>query len=338
MIYPFLRRIAFLRDAESVHESALHTISNLQRNPPGRFLLRCIGGKAKAHPVSCMGLTFKHPVGIAAGFDKDARGIIALQELGFAYVEIGTITPKPQPGNPKPRIWRFPEAHALVNALGFPGEGMVKVGERLALLKRKKLRNIPIGINIGKNKDTSAEDAPRDYRMVLEFLYELGDYFVVNVSSPNTAGLRDLQTVDSLRKILEPLIDSMEALGPKPLLVKIAPDLADEDVLQVVGLVRELKLAGIVAANTTIRRSVVSRASSLDRGGLSGPPLYPRLRELLKLIRPALAPEQTLIAVGGIDTAEQVRECLQLGANLVQVYTSFIYLGPRCARRLTAGL
>jgi dihydroorotate dehydrogenase len=211
---------------------------------------------------------------------------------------------------------------------------MENVGKRLANLRQSKLLKIPIGINLGKNKETSAAEAAGDYCSVLERLHECGDYFVVNVSSPNTPGLRDLQSVEMLRPILEVLLDSMSVLGGKPLLVKIAPDLADEDVVNVAKLVRELKLAGVVAANTTVKRSLVPEAGRLDRGGLSGPPLFARTRELIQILRAELAKEQTVVAVGGIETGEQVKECLQLGANLVQVYTSFVYHGPRCVRKL----
>jgi dihydroorotate dehydrogenase len=333
-VYQYLRSLLFLRDPEAVHESAMKSLSRIQSFAPGRALLRTMGGSAPSQPVDTLGLRFRHPLGIAAGFDKDARAVIALQELGFAFVEVGTVTPRPQAGNEKPRIWRFPEAQALVNALGFPGEGMLRLGERLATLRAQGLVNIPIGINLGKNKDTSAVEAINDYRAVLEHLYEFGDYFVVNVSSPNTVGLRDLQNLDSLRPLLTELMLVNMARGGKPLLVKIAPDLADEDVSAIGRLAREIGLAGMVAGNTTVQRGLVPRAARLTRGGLSGAPQFPRTRELLELLRSELAATQTLIAAGGIFTAAQLRECLSLGANLAQVYTAFIYHGPRCAGKM----
>lgn len=314
-----------------MHDSAMRFFSVLQCSAAGRAMLRGMGGPRHSAPVSAMGLRFAHPVGIAAGFDKDARAVLALQELGFAYVEVGTVTPRPQPGNPKPRIWRFPESKALVNALGFPGEGMTRVGERLAKLRKSGLLKIPVGINLGKNAVTSADDAVQDYLSVFGYLYDLGDYFVVNVSSPNTVGLRDLQSVARLRPLLEPLANLNAARHQKPLLVKIAPDLVDEDVVAVGQLAKELKLTGIVAGNTTIQRGIVPRAATIERGGLSGAPQFARTQGLLKLLKAELRSDQTLIAAGGIFSYDDVQRCLELGASLVQVYTSFIYLGPRCA-------
>jgi dihydroorotate dehydrogenase len=334
--YPFFRKIAFLRDAEAVHDSVLAMLETLQSSTRGRVFLHGMAGPPVIRHTQAMGLDFLHPLGIAAGFDKDARVVIALQELGFAYVEVGTVTPEPQPGNPKPRIWRFPEADALVNALGFPGEGMVQVGKRLRRLMEDGALRIPVGINIGKNAVTPVENAFSDYRKVFEYLYDLGDYFVVNVSSPNTAGLRDLQAISTLRPLLAKLADINSALKSKPLLVKIAPDLADDDVVAVGKLARELALAGVVAGNTTVRREIVPRAATLTRGGLSGSPQFPRTRELLKLLRSELRKEQALIAAGGIHSHSRLEECLALGADLVQVYTAFIYLGPGCAGKILA--
>jgi dihydroorotate dehydrogenase len=333
-VYTLIRKIAFLRDAESVHDSAMRFFSLAQQSAVGRALLRALAGPHAALPVQAMGLSFAHPLGVAAGFDKDARTVLALQELGFAYVEVGTVTPKPQPGNPKPRIWRFPEAQALVNALGFPGEGMARVHERLTVLRESSLLKIPVGINLGKNAATSAEDAVKDYLAVLDGLYELGDYFVVNVSSPNTVGLRDLQSVARLRPLLEPLAELNASRRAKPLLVKIAPDLNDLDVVAVGELARDLNLAGIVAGNTTIQRGIVPRAAAIDRGGLSGAPQFQRTAQLLSLLRPVLRSDQTLIAAGGIFSAANRAHCQRLGANLIQAYTAFIYLGPRCVGRL----
>jgi dihydroorotate dehydrogenase len=194
---------------------------------------------------------------------------------------------------------------------------------------------IPIGINIGKNKDTAVEEATKDYRLVFERLYELGDYFVVNVSSPNTPGLRNLQAVSSLKPLLTDLSEWNTRQKNKPLFVKIAPDLADEDIVSVGKLTRELGMAGVVAGNTTINRALVPRAGSLDRGGLSGPPQFARTRDLLRLLKPELRPDQVLIAAGGVSNPDDVAECIRYGATLVQVYTAFIYLGPRCAHTLT---
>jgi dihydroorotate dehydrogenase len=333
-LYNLLRKLLFVRSAESAHESVMWLFERLQTGPGGHVFLHAMAGPPTIRHTTAMGLTFQHPLGIAAGFDKDARVIPALQELGFSFVEVGTVTPEPQPGNPKPRIWRFPEADALVNALGFPGEGMVRVGKRLHTLREDGGIRIPIGINIGKNAGTPVEDALSDYKKVFEYLYDLGDFFVVNVSSPNTVGLRDLQEIERLRPLLSALAGLNAARRAKPLLVKIAPDLADEDVVAVGRLARELNLAGVVAGNTTTRHDLVPRAVNITRGGLSGAPQFPRTKQMLTLLRSELAADQTLMAAGGINSHERLQECLALGANLVQVYTAFIYCGPRCANQL----
>ena len=334
MLYSLLKKLLFLRDPEVVHESALRLLSGLQDSPAGAALLRALAGRGRAAPVQTMGLEFMHPLGIAAGFDKDARCVLALQELGFACVEVGTVTPRPQGGNPRPRLWRFPEAEALVNALGFPGEGMEAVRVRLDALRESGFLRIPVGVNIGRNKDTSSDGASSDYVEVLDHLHDVADFFVVNVSSPNTAGLRDLQAVDKLRPLLGALTERNHARGARPLLVKIAPDLADDDAIAVGRLARELGLAGIVASNTTVRRDLVPRAAALDRGGLSGAPQFPRTVELVRLLRAELADYQTLITAGGISSSDRLTRVLSLGANLAEVYTAFIYRGPRCVKRL----
>jgi dihydroorotate dehydrogenase len=337
-MYPLLRQLLFLRDPEDAHNRAISLLENLGPSAVGRALLRYMGGHCPGDPVRAMGLDFVHPVGMAAGFDKNARAVLGLQELGFSSVEVGTVTPRPQPGNVLPRLWRFPESEALVNSLGFPGEGMLDVRRRLQTIRDGGQVRIPIGVNLGKNSVTPAEAAVEDYLKVLDGLYDVGDFFVVNVSSPNTPGLRDLQAIQYLSPILETLANRAQQRGGKPLLVKIAPDLADADVVAIGRLARELNLAGIVAANTTIRRSLVPGAEALDRGGLSGAPLLPRTHELIKLLRKELAPEQTLIACGGICSPERLRQTLALGANLAQIYTAFIYLGPRCVRQLSRNL
>lgn len=334
MIYAGLKKILFLRNPEAVHDSVLRMLSILQDTPAGAALLHLMAGRVHPQPVKAMGLHFQHPLGVAAGFDKDARCVLALQDLGFAFVEVGTVTPRPQSGNPQPRLWRFPEAHALVNSLGFPGEGMHAVGERLSALRESARLQIPVGVNIGKNKDTTAENASADYSAVLDFLHPFADFFVVNVSSPNTPGLRDLQSVEKLRPILSTLQDRNHIHGVKPLLIKIAPDLADEDIYAIGRLVNELRLGGIVAGNTTIRREIVPRTKGIDRGGLSGAPQFPRTVDMLRILRSELSTKQTLISVGGISSPDRLSRVLSLGANLAEIYTPFIYLGPRSVKKL----
>ena len=335
-MYDLIRKLLFLRDAERAHDSAVVLLERLQSNSSRRALLRLMAGTRPSVPRRAMGLAFAHPLGVAAGFDKDARVVLALQELGFSFVEIGTVTPRPQPGNPRPRMWRFPEAQALVNALGFPGEGMVCVGARLRALREGGRLAIPVGVNLGKNAETPLESAAGDYVAVFEHLHELGDYFVVNVSSPNTPGLRDMQSIERLRPLLSELMERNTRLGAKPLLVKIAPDLADEDIAAVGRLTADLGLGGVVSGNTTVRRELVPRAAMLDRGGLSGEPLFPRTAVVLRLLRSELKSDQCLIAAGGISNAARLKEALAIGADLVQVYTSFIYRGPRCVHSLLA--
>lgn len=337
-MYSLLRPILFRRDPESVHESVLSLLSRLSRSSSGRALLRAVGGSVPRVPQTVMGLQFSHPVGIAAGFDKNATAVLALQKLGFSYVEVGTVTSRPQEGNPKPRVWRFPNSEALVNALGFPGDGMAAVGQRLRAIRAGGCLTIPVGINLGKNRDTDANQAVNDYLAVLDELHDVGDYFVINVSSPNTPGLRDLQSLKYLRPMMEAVITRVIHLGPKPVLLKIAPDLSDHEIAEIAGLSKALPIAGIVAGNTTIQRNLVAEAGQLDRGGLSGAPLFPRTLEMVKLLRKELAPEQVIIAAGGISSAQRLQEVLHAGANLAQVYTAFIYLGPRAAKELLNGL
>lgn len=334
-LYEFLRHNFLSGNPEAMHSMAINRLKQFQSSSAGRALLRIAGGTPRHFPIHAMGLEFRHPVGVAAGFDKDAETLLGLQELGFSYIEVGTVTPRPQPGNPKPRVWRFPEAKALVNALGFPGVGMNVIAERLRRVRESGLLKIPVGINLGKNLDASVEQAADDYTAVLKHLYELGDYFVANISSPNTPGLRDLQNSQQLRNLVLRLTDTASALGSKPLLIKIAPDLSDDDVRHIAQFAREADITGIVAGNTTIQRDKIPAAASLDRGGLSGPPLFSRTIEMLKILKSELRSDQIIISAGGIDSSEKVQQCLNLGASLVQVYTAFIFLGPRCAKILS---
>jgi dihydroorotate dehydrogenase len=263
-----------------------------------------------------------------------------LGDLGFSHVEIGTVTAKPQPGNPKPRLFRLVSDRALINRMGFNNEGADAIAERLERLRLKHGAKLPvIGVNIGKSKVTEVEHAVDDYRYSSNKLAPHADYLAVNVSSPNTPGLRSLQDVDALRPILVAVIE--ESLG-KPVLVKIAPDLADEDILAVAALSNELQLAGVIATNTTIARTGLRatepEVAAIGAGGLSGAPLKARSIEVLKLLRANLAEGQAIVSVGGIETAEEAQERLNLGATLVQGYTGFIYAGPFWARKINSKL
>jgi dihydroorotate dehydrogenase len=308
-------------------------------------------------PVHAMGIEFPGVLGIAAGFDKNAEGVDALAALGFAFVEVGTVTGEPQPGNPRPRLFRLPEDRAVVNRMGFNNDGAEAVATRLARRRLRTLHSsnrrdqVVVGVNIGKTKAVPEHDAEAviaDYEKSTRLLAPYADYLVVNVSSPNTPGLRDLQSVERLGPLLQAVRRQADAVtrtkaeagaGRRvPLLVKIAPDLADEDVLAVADLAVELGLDGIVATNTTISReglrSSAAEVARLGQGGLSGAPLRGRALEVLKLLRERVGPEMTIIGVGGIGNAHDAAERLEAGATLLQAYSAFIYEGPRWSARL----
>lgn len=289
----------------------------------------------KAKPnLEVMGLGFENRFGMAAGFDKNAELIVPLHALGFSHVEVGTVTKRPQPGNPKPRMFRLPSVDGLINRMGFNNAGADEMANRLVKL-RASTRNLPIiGVNIGKNKDTAAEKALDDYRYCTKLLAPLADYLVVNVSSPNTPGLRDLQQVEALRPILGAVKDESQN---KPVLVKIAPDLSNEDIQAICQLVLELDLAGVVATNTTISRNTVEHLPHADEaGGLSGSVLFSRAREVVELVREALGPQKVVIGVGGVSTKADFDQMLKAGADLVQAYTGFVYGGPFWPRRIAS--
>ena len=294
-----------------------------------------------SHPtqVNVMGLNFKGPFGMAAGFDKNAEMVKELGQLGFSHVEIGTVTRHAQEGNPKPRLFRLKKDLSLINRMGFNNDGADAVARRLEKLKSSS-RNLPvIGVNIGKSKITELEDAVSDYEYSAEKLAPFADYIAVNVSSPNTPGLRSLQALDQLEPILKGVI--AKAAG-KPVLVKIAPDLADEDVLGVAALATKLGLAGVIATNTTISRSSLKTDSqsvaAMGAGGLSGPVLKDRSIEVLRLLRANLPSEIAVVSVGGVFSSSDVSQRLELGASLVQGYTGFVYEGPLWARKINRGL
>lgn len=286
--------------------------------------------------IEVMGLKFENRLGLGAGFDKNAKMVLPMHALGFGHVELGTVTAQPQPGNPKPRSFRIPEYDALINRMGFNNDGAAVIAQRVRDL-RAQHSNLPvIGINVGKTKVVEAKDAVADYRSSTRLVADVADYLAVNVSSPNTPGLRDLQQVETLRPILEAV--QSESLG-KPVLVKVAPDLADEDFFAVLELVRELKLTGVILANTTIRREGVGESAVLsEAGGLSGPVLAPRAIQMLQLARKQLGKDFVIISVGGVTTPKEAAERIAMGADLVQVYTGFIYNGPCWPRRLVKTL
>ena len=282
--------------------------------------------------VRALGREFAGPLGLAAGFDKDAKGVKALLALGFGFVEIGTVTAEGQPGNPKPRMFRLPRDRALVNRLGFNNDGAAAAAHRLA----HRPAAGTVGVNIGKTKRIAEADAIGDYEASAERLAPLADYLVVNVSSPNTPGLRDLQAVDKLRPLLAAVRTACDRASPLrkvPLLVKIAPDLADDDIDAVADLALELGLDGIIATNTTIARTGLTTPID-ETGGLSGAPLKARSLEVLQRLHARIGAKLVLVSVGGIESADDVWARLRAGATLVQAYTGFIYGGPLWPRRV----
>ena len=304
-----------------------------------------VATRTGAPAVRAMGLDLPGPLGLAAGFDKNAEGIDALATLGFSFVEVGTVTGEPQSGNPRPRLFRLPADRAVVNRMGFNNDGAEAVARRLAARRSGRHRDVVVGVNIGRTKAVPDDRAVADYEKSTRLLAPHADYLVVNVSSPNTPGLRDLQEVARLRPLLSAVRRQADAVTPGrhlPLLVKIAPDLADDDVLEVADLALELGLDGIVATNTTTgREGLTSTPEQIERagaGGLSGPPLRPRALDVLRLLRGRVGPDLTIIAVGGISTAEDARERLAAGATLLQAYTAFVYEGALWPARMQRAL
>jgi dihydroorotate dehydrogenase len=305
----------------------------------GRLTEALLSPRDPALEVRALGTTFANPVGLAAGFDKDAVGFSALGRLGFGHVEVGTLTAHPQPGNDKPRMFRLKADRALINRMGFNNRGSADAARRLSAP-----RAIRLGVNIGKSKVTPEAEAAGDYALSTSRVAPFADYLVVNVSSPNTPGLRNLQAVEKLRPILETVKETAAGAceRPPPLLVKIAPDLSDADVDAVADLALELDLAGIVATNTTISREGLrtppEEVEACGAGGLSGAPLKARALEVLRRLRARVGSELTLIAAGGIEDADDAWERIRAGATLVQLYTGFVYGGPLAPRRIARGL
>ena len=302
--------------------------------PGVRQLVRQFTKPAPSEAVPAMGLSFASPVGVAAGFDKNAEGVMGLWALGFDHVEVGTVTPKPQSGNPAPRLFRLLQDRALINRMGFNNDGMVAVRRRLEKIRRLPIRPI-VGVNIGKNRDTELSKAADDYRTLAAHFADVVDYMVINVSSPNTPGLRDLGTA----KHLIPLVQAVLAeAGDVPVLVKISPDATDKQLSAVVKRLATLKIAGIITANTTTARQHLVTApaelESIGDGGLSGHPLATRSQELTHLVRQLLPEDMLVIGVGGVESGWDVHRRQLAGATLVQLYTAFVYQGPGVARAI----
>ncbi|WP_159499612.1 quinone-dependent dihydroorotate dehydrogenase [Microbacterium sp. 18062] len=337
-MYPLLFRHVLSRmDPESAHHVAMRVIRMLSV-PPFSIAARAFTRPAAALRTSALGLEFDSPFGIAAGFDKDVTGAAGLYALGFGHVEVGTITAVPQEGNPRPRLFRLIPDRAVVNRMGFNNRGAEAAAAKLVRLRRHVHRPV-VGVNIGKSRGVEVEDATDDYVRSARLLAPLADYLVVNVSSPNTPGLRGLQAVETLRPLLEAV---HAASGTTPLLVKFAPDLADDEIEAVARLAVELGLAGVIATNTTISREGLRTPAAVveaaGAGGLSGAPLRARSLEALRLVRAVVPEDFCVISVGGVETAADVQERLDAGATLVQGYTAFLYRGPLWGRQINRGL
>ncbi|MHB1921486.1 MAG: quinone-dependent dihydroorotate dehydrogenase [Chitinophagaceae bacterium] len=339
-MYRLFKKIFFLFPPEWIHHRVMGTLQFISGFASGRRILSSLFHyHSPSLEKTLFGLRFPNPVGLAAGFDKDARYCDALSCLGFGFLEIGTVTPVAQPGNPGPRLFRLTKDKALINRMGFNNEGAQAAARRLA----KRRKHLIIGGNIGKNKETPNEEAMGDYEKGFQALFDVVDFFVINVSSPNTPGLRALQEKEPLKKILTHLqFLNRQKQIPKPLLLKIAPDLEREQLDDILEIIQQTGLSGIVATNTTLLREGLQTPSrDLERigsGGLSGQPLRNKSTEIIRYLHQQSAGQIPIIAVGGIFNAEDAREKLEAGASLVQVYTGFIYEGPGIAKNINRGL
>lgn len=335
-----IRPILFWFKPETAHHLAAGLFSMVLHIPGMRLLVK----RMFAPPVSTLriskkGLHFTSPVGLAAGFDKDAKLFQNFGLFGFGFIEVGTVTPRPQEGNPKPRLFRLPKDRALINRMGFNNEGVDAMVERL----KNRKQGLIIGGNIGKNKDTPAEKAHEDYLICFEKLYDHVDYFAINVSSPNTPGLRGLQEKEPLMLLLSTLVEARKHKSViKPVLLKISPDLNEEQVREIAGICKSAGLDGVIAANTTLSRDgLASKTYEIEdcgSGGLSGWPLKARSNTIVRIVREVLGKEALIIGCGGIEQAEDVRDKLDAGADVVQIYTGFIYEGPKLIKRINKQL
>lgn len=330
-----IRRILFYFDPENVHYFTFSLIRTLSKIPGIPSLFKAIYGmEDKRLETEVFGLKFKNPVGLAAGFDKDAKLYKELSNFGFGFIEIGTLTPKAQDGNPKKRLFRLKEDQAIINRMGFNNGGVQEAVERL-----KSNTNVLIGGNIGKNKLTPNENAVDDYVICFDALYDYVDYFVVNVSSPNTPNLRELQEKEPLKLLLQTL-QNLNLAKPKqkPILLKIAPDLTDSQLLDIIDIVKETKIAGVIATNTTLSREGLHSKNKIEAGGMSGKPLGQRATEVIRFLSEKSNKAFPIIGVGGVHSPEDAIEKLEAGASLIQLYTGFIYEGPALIKKINKAI
>ncbi len=335
MYKSILRPILFKSDPEEIHHFTFSSVRRLFKVPGSKNIIK------KLYQVNdtrlereVFGLKFKNPVGLAAGFDKDAKLYKELSHFGFGFIEIGTVTPKPQPGNPKKRLFRLKEDQAIINRMGFNNGGVAE-----AVVRLQKNKNVLIGGNIGKNKVTPNDEAVNDYILCFNALFSVVDYFVVNVSSPNTPGLRELQDKEPLTKLLATLQDlNAQKEKRKPILLKIAPDLTEDQLLDIIDIVATTKIDGVIATNTTISREGLTSVNKEEIGGLSGKPLTKRSTEVIRFLSEKSNRAFPIIGVGGIHSAQDALEKIEAGASLVQLYTGFIYEGPQLIKDINTEL
>ncbi len=339
LFFPLLRRL----DPETAHDRTLEALALAQATPGGRLALRRIAGSLPSLPVQIGPLHFSNPVGMAAGFDKDARVVVGLAALGFGHIEIGTLTPRPQAGNPRPRVFRLPADGALINRMGFPNGGVEAAVPRLRALA-KRPRGYVLGVSLGKQKETPLEDAAGDYVAVMRDVYAYADYLAVNISSPNTPGLRELQGGRYLHQLLTTLRDESQGLAaatgiaPRPLWVKVAPDLSLAELDEVLDAISAAGCDGIIATNTTLARDGLADRARGETGGLSGRPLRDRATALIAHVARQTGGALPIIGVGGVTTADDARAKLDAGAAVVQLYTALVYGGPGLPGRILRGL
>ncbi len=330
-----VRKALFKLDPEVAHNFTFSMIKTVFKTPLRSAIRNKFKMENKSLERELFGLKFKNPVGLAAGLDKNAEVFDEFADLGFGFVEIGTVTPKPQPGNPKKRLFRLVEDEALINRMGFNNEGVKKVAERL----RHKRTDVIIGGNIGKNKVTPNENAVDDYVICFYELFDVVDYFVVNVSSPNTPNLRALQDKEPLTRLLNTLQkENKKKDKPKPILLKIAPDLTDEQLLDIIDIVKKTKIAGVIATNTTISREGLNSVHKKETGGMSGKPLAERSTEVIRFLSENSGKAFPIIGVGGIQSAKDAIEKMEAGADLIQLFTGFIYEGPELVKQINEAL
>ncbi len=335
-MYSFLRPLLFSLDPETAHQLTLQLLRVAGNVPLSNWLLTQLY-QIKSTPVQVFGLTFKNPIGLAAGYDKDGIAIRGLAALGFGHIEVGTVTPEPQAGNPRPRVFRLLEDEAVINRMGFPSQGMSQVADRMSKVGDR--RSVIVGVNLGKNKDTPLEDAARDYIALMKVFAPLADYLTINISSPNTVGLRRLQGREMLDNLLRQINMERGTWNLKrPILVKISPDLSDEELDDAIGVIIDKKMDGIIATNTTLSREGVRFKLEGETGGLSGSPLKVRSEAVLSQVVKHVNGKIPIVSVGGIMTPDDAKKRLALGASLVQVYTGLIYRGPGLVKQILKNL